>query len=156
LEPQEDRSLWDIIGKPVVITLSFILIFTSVFLLMAYLNKEPPHYDYYTGPTGAFDVEYDNSTDTYRVFVISLSEETLEIDEVTFILKNNNNTVSHDLPTVLDNDNNNVTFYDVDNDGLYSIGDEFTIDEDIVEPNTVFKVIWNIHGISVMETEFGE
>jgi hypothetical protein len=152
--PPGRRSLWDDIGKPAVIVLTFILIFSFTFFILVYLTKEPAQYDHFTAPTGAFDMEYNNSTESYRLYVISLSEETLEIDEIFFTLLNDNFTVSHDLPAVVDNENSNVTFHDMDNDGLYSGGDEFIIDGYLIEPGSVFKVIWNKVGKLMMEYKF--
>jgi hypothetical protein len=55
---------------------------------------------------------------------------------------------------VVDNENSNVTFHDMDNDGLYSEGDEFIIDGYLIEPGSVFKVIWNKVGKLMMEYKF--
>jgi hypothetical protein len=154
--PPEKRSLWDFIGKPVVIVLSFILLFAVVFLILAYLNDEPYPYPRSTAPTGALSAEYDNSTDTYRLVLISMSDETLELDEIKFQFLNSYITISHDLPAVLDNENSDITFYDIDLDGKFSEGDEFIINGDIVEPGTVLKIIWNTFGRSICEREFGD
>lgn len=152
--PRGKKPLWDLIGKSVVIMLVFILIFSLAFFILVYLTKEPTPYPHYTAPIGAFDVKYDNSTDTYRLEVINLSDEILELDEVYFSLRNYKIRIEHDLPAVLDYELSNITFHDMDDDGLYSIGDEFYIDGNIVEPDTYFSVVWSRYGIVIMYIYF--
>jgi hypothetical protein len=80
----------------------------------------------------------------------------LELDDIYFNLRNNRIEVKHDLPAVLNNEISNITFYDIDNDGIYSVGDEFYIDGDIVEPETDFHVIWSRNGKYIMGFDFEE
>lgn len=70
-------------------------------------------------------------------------------------LRNINNNAWYDLETILDDDESNITYYDKDNDGFLSKGDEFLIDGEIVESDTVFKAVWFPWGELVMELEFG-
>jgi hypothetical protein len=123
---------------------------------LVYFTQEPYQYPSSTAPTGALGMEYDNSTDTYRLLLISMSDETLGLDEIRFQFINYNIIISHDLPAVLDNDNSNITFQDMDLDGKFSEGDVFLIDGDIVEPGTVLKIIWKTYGKSICEREFGD
>jgi hypothetical protein len=116
----------------------------------------PSPQDYYFGPTGEFDVEFNSLNDTYRAMVISLNKETLELDEITFLLINDDLRLTDNLPVILDNENSNIAFYDMDHDGIYSIGDEFIIDGEIVEPDTYLWVFWIGADKSVMKIEFGE
>jgi len=130
------------------------LVIIVLFLLfLVFFRVEIP--DYYPSPVGAFDMEYNITTDTYRSYVKSLSDETLEIEDFRFEIYNDKNTVKNDLEEILNNENSNITFYDKDNDGLYTTGDEFIIDGEIVEQETVFSIIYRT-GKRVMYLEFGE
>jgi hypothetical protein len=109
-------------------------------------------------PTGTLEVEYDNLTNSYRLVVNSLTDDEddlLKIDSLVIYLRNINNTAWYDLETILDDNESNITYYDKDNDGFLSKGDEFFIDGEIVEPYTVFKAVWFPWGELVMEVEFG-
>ncbi len=100
-------------------------------------------------------MDYNNTTNTYRLIVISISDEVMELDEVSFTFTNPYGKLSHDLTAVLDNENSDIRFYDIDDDGIYSGGDEFHIDGDIVEPReSGLRVICTYNGKSVMEYTF--
>ena len=122
------------------------------------MTREPDNYRYeaLTCPTGTFKVEYNHTTNTYRAHVFSLSDDGyLNINEVAVYLINENGTLAYDLESILDNDESDITYYDKDHDGTFSIDDEFLIDGDIVEPNTHFKANWVTPGKNIMDIEFG-
>lgn len=74
MESESGRSLWDKVGKPIVILLSIILVLALTILIARIMNP-PPNPLRVSIPTGTLEVEYNNLTNSYRLVVNSLNDD---------------------------------------------------------------------------------
>jgi hypothetical protein len=148
MQRSREESKWNKKNKVTVIIIGIVLIASLfVFLYIVEMSKPSPHRGK-TAPVGQIIAEYDNTTNTYRIYVNNSTDTKgmLKINEMSVFLVNDNGSSSYDLDAILDNEDSNITYYDIDNNGTLSIGDEFFIDGNIVGSNARFKVIYNTQG----------
>jgi hypothetical protein len=144
---EEKKSIWYEIGKPITIRLGIVFITLLILFLLLYFIYPPPFIPPHT-PSGQLIAEYDDSTNTYRVFLNYSNDRDgiLRINKISVILINESGYIKYNLENILDDNDSNITFYDRDNDATLSIGDEFFIDGNIVGSNAQFRAIYEPHG----------
>jgi hypothetical protein len=103
-------------------------------------------------PTLDLTVVKNNGNYLFTVVECFDPEKNLKFDDVMIIVYNESKVITSYMVEDISNDENrNVTFYDNDDNGRLSIGDEFIIDGDIVTPGTKFSGVYTTYGSLVFE-----
>lgn len=99
--------------------------------------------------TPAFSWKVTKTNDTVIITINISSTNKTEVSQFQVCIINNsemfdNNTacIWFYVADVIDNETSNITFYDKDNDGKISTGDEFIIKGDLAVKMDEFRLVW--------------
>ncbi len=130
----------------VVIVISCVVIVTMIF----FLSITSPIYTPYTYPTA--DLTIEKVDDNYILYINSCfdPDKISRLKDVNVYLHNESGVIAgYLLIDILNDESSNITFYDHDNNGRLSVGDDFIIDGDLIGPGSRFRLTYKPYATEI-------